>query len=147
MDLDRARHRDEVRREGEQRVVQFGEQRLGVFGEVPVGEAIELDVDPFAEERQAAAGLLLAGRRVARLGAVRGDNHAHFPAVAKVLGHEAAAADRLVVRMRREHEQPLAAQSRRLVGNRLRLDGHRRRIIGCALRRRPDWRIIGVGFV
>jgi hypothetical protein len=44
--------------------------------------------------------------------------------LAEMLGDDPAAADDFIIGMGSEHEQPLAAEQRRLVRNRLRLGQH-----------------------
>jgi hypothetical protein len=107
MNLDRAGDGDEVR-------LPFAQNRSETFIEIlrifqsPIGESEELDRG-VAEEREGGARLLFTLRGVAGLRTIRGDDHMHGAALAQVQRYQTAAADDLVIRMRRKHEQALAA--------------------------------------
>ena len=83
-------------------------QRVGFLGEAAVVESEEVTLD-VAEEAERAAGFLLANSCVSRLRPIRHHDDSNLTAFANVQRNEAAAADDLVVGMRREHQQPLAA--------------------------------------
>ena len=108
MNLDRARRGDQIRPEVDQDVAQCSGKAAAAFGEMAIGKIQELHFR-VAERRQRRARLALPLRRLACLAAVGGNDDAHATNFAQMEGHQSAAADDLVVGVRRQHQQPLAA--------------------------------------
>ena len=121
VDLDRRRNEDQIGAKGMQLVA---EARSQLVAETAIGKAEKDELGVFTEGIQGSARFLLAHGRGARLRSVRGHDDAYGSAFVQVVRDQTSATDHLVVRMGSEDEQPFAAEQRRFVRNRLRLDQH-----------------------
>ena len=107
MNLDRARRRNQVRPEVDQDVAERGGKAASV-GKVSIRKVQEFDVSG-TQRCDGRPRLPLPLARFPRLPSVRRHHHPHFPPFAQMERHQPAATDDLVVGMRRQHQQSLAA--------------------------------------
>ena len=107
MNLDRARRRNQIGPKVDQDVAERGGKTAAV-GKVPIRKVQEFDFSG-PQRCNGRARLPLPLARLSRLPAVGGHHHPHLPSFVQMERHQPAAADDLVVGMRRQDQQPFAA--------------------------------------
>ncbi len=119
MNFDGTRDEDQV---GTERRQLIADRPRCLVAESAVGKAQELQLGG-AEPRETAPRFFFAKRRIASLRrAVRGDDDSHRAPLAQMQRNQSAAGDDFVIGMGCEDKQPLTAEQRRFVRNRLRLN-------------------------